>query len=150
MVGDDQSRELAEWFNRRLRDAVLLLRRVSADQPVTAQQLSVLSSLQDGPRRMSDLAAEHGVQMPTMTAQINRLVRDGLVARGTDASDARVVTVSLTPDGTLHLHSGRRWRLDFLTERFAALSDTERAAIATALPALGKLLTEPFGEQART
>ncbi|MGH3389749.1 MAG: MarR family winged helix-turn-helix transcriptional regulator [Actinomadura sp.] len=139
----DQSRELAERFSRRLRDVVLLLRRVSVDQPITAQQLSVLGSLQGGPRRMSDLAAEHGVRLPTMTAQVNRMVRDGLVARGADASDARVVTVSLTPDGTRDLHTARSRRLDYLTRRFAALSEQERAAIAAALPALDKLFATP-------
>ena len=135
----DQSLELAERFSRQLRDMVLLLRRVSADQPITAQQLSVLTSLQAGPRRMSELAAEHGVRMPTMTAQVNRLVRDGLVARGADASDARVVTISLTPDGARNLHTARSRRLDYLTGCFAALSEQERAAVAAALPALDKL-----------
>jgi DNA-binding MarR family transcriptional regulator len=136
---DEQSRALAERFSRQLRDVVLLLRRVSADQPITAQQLSALSSLQGGPRRMSALAAEHGVRLPTMTAQVNRLVRDGLAARGADTTDARVVTVSLTPHGARTLHTARTQRTDYLTERFAALSDEERAAVAAALPALDKL-----------
>ncbi|SEG45380.1 hypothetical protein SAMN04489712_105299 [Thermomonospora echinospora] len=39
--------ELAEEFNLRMR-AVVLLRRVSADQPVTSQQTAVLGSLTDG------------------------------------------------------------------------------------------------------
>ncbi|MCW2903702.1 MAG: transcriptional regulator, MarR family [Streptosporangiaceae bacterium] len=138
----DQSRELAERFSRQMRDVVLLLRRVSADQPITAQQLAVLGSLQAGSRRMSELAAEHGVRMPTMTAQIGRLARDGMVTRGGDASDARVVTVSLTPTGVETLHTGRARRVAFLAERFAALSDRERAAVAAALPALDKLFAD--------
>jgi DNA-binding MarR family transcriptional regulator len=146
MTMDDQSRELAERFSRQLRDVVLLLRRVSADQPITAQQLAVLGSLQDGPRRMSGLAAEHGVRLPTMTAQVNRLVRDGFATRGADASDARVVTVSLTPHGARNLHAARSRRLDYLTERFAALSDQERTAVAAALPALDKLFATPEQE----
>jgi DNA-binding MarR family transcriptional regulator len=139
----DADRALAEQFNRRMRDVVLLLRRVSADQPITAQQLSVLGSLEAGPRRMTELAAEHGVRLPTMTAQINRLERDGLVARGRDAADARVVTARLTETGTDLLHAGRERRLAFLAERFAALSDEDRAAVAAALPALERLLTVP-------
>nr|WP_285492380.1 MarR family transcriptional regulator [Actinomadura sp. NBRC 104425] len=126
-----------------MRDVVLLLRRVSADQPITAQQLSVLGSLEAGPRRMTELAAEHGVRLPTMTAQINRLERDGLVARGRDAADARVVTARLTETGTGLLRAGRERRLAFLADRFAALSDEDRAAVAAALPALERLLTVP-------
>ncbi|MFI0482510.1 MarR family winged helix-turn-helix transcriptional regulator [Actinomadura sp. 9N215] len=138
MTGSE--RELAEQFNLRLRHVVLMLRRVSADQPITSQQLSVLGSLEHGPRRMTALAAEHGVRMPTMTAQINRLERDGLVARGRDGADARVVTVRLTEPGRDRLAAGRERRIGFLAERFADLTADERAAVAAALPALDKLL----------
>jgi DNA-binding MarR family transcriptional regulator len=135
----DQSHELAERFIRQMRDVVLLLRRVNADQPVTAQQVAVLGSLQAGPRRMSELAAEHGVRLPTMTVQINRLVRDGMVTRGGDAADARVVTVSITPAGAETLRIARARRIDFLAGRFAVLSEGERAAVAAALPVLDKI-----------
>ncbi|MWA00564.1 MarR family transcriptional regulator [Actinomadura sp. LD22] len=120
-----------------------MLRRVSADQAITSQQLSVLGSLEHGPCRMTELAAEHGVRLPTMTAQINRLERDGLVERGRDGSDARVVTAALTAAGRERLAAGRAQRIGFLTERFAALTDEERAAVAAALPALDKLFTAP-------
>lgn len=138
----ERDRELAERFNQRIRDLVLLMRRVSADQPITSQQLSVLGSLQAGPRRMTGLAAEHGVRLPTMTALVNRLERDGLVARGRDDSDARVVTALLTPAGERRLREGRERRIAFLAERLADLSEDERAALAAALPALEKLLAD--------
>ncbi|GAA4375191.1 MarR family winged helix-turn-helix transcriptional regulator [Actinomadura luteofluorescens] len=136
-------RELAEQLNRRLRHVVLMLRQVSADQPITSQQLSVLGSLEHGPRRMTELAAEHGVRLPTMTAQINRLERDGLVARGRSGADARVVTARLTGPGRDRLAAGRERRIGFLAERFAELTDEERAAVAAALPALDKLFGAP-------
>jgi DNA-binding MarR family transcriptional regulator len=136
-------RELAEQLNLRLRHVVLMLRQAAADQPVTGQQLSVLGSLEHGPRRMTELAAEHGVRLPTMTAQINRLERDGLVARGRDGADARVVTARLTGAGRERLAAGRERRLSFLTGRLAHLSDDERARIAAALPALEKLFSGP-------
>lgn len=132
-------RGLAEDLNARLREVVLLLRRVNADQPVTSQQLVVLGSLAGGPRRMTELAAEHGVRLPTMTVLVRRLVRDGLVVRGTLAGDARVVTVELTPKGAERLHAGRERRVAFLTQRLVALEAQERAALAAALPALKKL-----------
>ncbi|MFA1545133.1 MarR family winged helix-turn-helix transcriptional regulator [Actinomadura chokoriensis] len=136
-------RELAEQLNLRLRHVVLMLRQAGADQPVTGQQLSVLGSLEHGPRRMTELAAEHGVRLPTMTAQINRLERDGLVTRARDGADARVVTARLTGPGRERLAAGRERRLTFLTERLAHLTDGERAQVAAALPALDKLLGGP-------
>ncbi|MQA97088.1 MAG: MarR family transcriptional regulator [Streptosporangiales bacterium] len=136
---NDDPAELAVEFNRRLREVVLLVRQATTGLPLTAQQLSVLGSLESGPRRMSDLAAEHGVRQPTMTVQVNRLEEAGLVSRGRDADDARVVTVALTDEGCRDLAHGRRARTAFLAERFAALTPDERAAIAAALPAIGRL-----------
>ncbi|MCW2947458.1 MAG: transcriptional regulator [Actinoallomurus sp.] len=135
-------RLLAERFNRQIRDIVLMLRRAGAGQPVTTQQMFVMGSLEGGSRRMSDLAAEHGVRLPTMTRQIGRLARDGLVSRGRDATDARVVTAELTPIGRERLRLGREQRITFLTGRLETLSEAERAAIEAALPALEKLFAD--------
>ncbi|MEW2359564.1 MarR family transcriptional regulator [Spirillospora sp. NPDC029432] len=139
----DPGRELAEQLNRRLRNVVLLLRQVAADEPVTSQQASVLGSLEGGPLRMTALAAEHGVRLPTMTAQVNRLERDGLVTRGRDGQDARVVTVEITPRGRTLLLATRERRIAFLTGRLAELGEERRAAIAAALPALDMLFEPP-------
>jgi DNA-binding MarR family transcriptional regulator len=131
--------ELAERLSRELRHLVLLLRRVAAGQPVTSQQYAVLGSLEGGPRRMTELAEEHGVQLPTMTVQINRLEEPGLVARAPEPADARVRTVELTSEGHARLAAVRRARISFLHEQLAALTPEERDAIAAALPALAKL-----------
>jgi DNA-binding MarR family transcriptional regulator len=132
-------RALAERFNRQIRDIVLMLRRANAGQSITTQQMLVMGSLECGSRRMSDLAAEHGVRLPTMTRQIGRLARDGLVSRGRDTDDARVVTAELTPLGTERLTHGREQRITYLAGRMTTLNDAERASIEAALPALGKL-----------
>ena len=137
------SRMVAERFNRQIRDVVLMLRRASAGQCVTTQQITVLGSLERGSRRMTDLAAEHGVRLPTMTRQIGRLARDGFVSRGYDAADARVVTVELTPVGRRMLAIGREQRIAFLTGRMDTLSESDREAIEAALPALEKLFAGP-------
>jgi DNA-binding MarR family transcriptional regulator len=132
-------RALAERFNRQIRDIVLMLRRANAGQSITTQQMLVMGSLECGSRRMSDLAAEHGVRLPTMTRQIGRLARDGLVTRGRDAEDARVVTAELTPLGRQRLIQGREQRITYLAGRMTTLNDAERASIEAALPALEKL-----------
>ncbi|MFI0351560.1 MarR family winged helix-turn-helix transcriptional regulator [Actinomadura sp. 9N407] len=142
-TGDDPGRELARQLNHRLRKVVLLLRQVSADHPITSQQGSVLGSLEAGPLRMTALAAEHGVRLPTMTAQVNRLERDGLVIRGRDHADARVVTVELTRLGRTRLLDTRERRIAFLAGRLADLSEDQRAALAAALPALDTLFAPP-------
>jgi DNA-binding MarR family transcriptional regulator len=132
-------RVLAERFNRQLRDIVLMLRRASAGQSITTQQMFVMGSLEGGSRRMSDLAAEHGVRLPTMTRQVGRLARDGLVTRGRDAEDARVVTAELTSIGRQRLAEARERRITFIAGRMTLLNDAERASIEAAMPALEKL-----------
>jgi DNA-binding MarR family transcriptional regulator len=135
-------RVLAERLSRQIRDIVLILRRASAGQPITTQQMFVMGSLEDGSRRMSDLAAEHGVRLPTITRQIGRLARDGLVTRGREAEDARVVTAELTPTGRERLVRAREQRIAFLAGRLALLNDAERASIEAALPALEKVFAD--------
>ncbi|MFF4621401.1 MarR family winged helix-turn-helix transcriptional regulator [Nonomuraea jabiensis] len=139
---DDPTR-LAEQVSTVLRHLVLLLRRTVAGQPVTSQQYAVLGSLEPGPRRMTELAEEHAVQLPTMTVQINRLEDAGLVARGSDPADARVRTVELTGEGRDRLLAVRRVRIAHLSQELAALTDDERATLAAALPVLAKLGHHP-------
>ncbi|MEV0621088.1 MarR family transcriptional regulator [Nonomuraea sp. NPDC050404] len=135
----DDPTHLAEQVSTVLRHLVLLLRRTVAGQPVTSQQYGVLGSLEAGPRRMTELAEEHAVQLPTMTVQINRLEDAGLVARGSDPADARVRTVELTGEGRERLRAVREVRIAHLTRELAALDEDERATLAAALPVLAKL-----------
>ncbi|WP_327091682.1 MarR family transcriptional regulator [Nonomuraea sp. NBC_01738] len=131
--------DLAAEVSTVLRHLILLLRRTVAGQPLTSQQASVLGSLEHSPKRMTELAEEHAVQLPTMSVQINRLEDAGLVARGSDPADARVRTVELTGEGRVRLLAVRRARIAFLAQELSALNDEERATLAAALPVLAKL-----------
>jgi DNA-binding MarR family transcriptional regulator len=60
----------------------------------------VLASLAGGAgETVTGLAEICLLQQPTMTKLLDRMVRDGLVARTTDARDRRVVRVTLTQRG---------------------------------------------------
>ena len=77
--------------------------RPSSEWPgldLTMRQTKTLFFLSDGPRRMSDVAGRLGVEMPSATSMIDRLVAKGLVARGRDPADRRAVVCSLTQTGT--------------------------------------------------
>lgn len=144
---EERVRDLAERFNRHLRDVVLLLRRAGAGLPLTTQQITVLGSLENGARRMTELAAEHGVRLPTMTVQVNRLEREGLVGRLADAADGRRVLVRLTRLGRLRLGKARDTRTRFLAERLAALPEADLAAVDAALTALAKVVADEPAQQ---
>ncbi|MFD0556443.1 DNA-binding MarR family transcriptional regulator [Stackebrandtia endophytica] len=130
---------LAAQVSELLRELVLLLRRSSADMSVSAPQLAVLATLRDGPLRMSQLAHQHGVRLPTMTSQVDRLERDGLVTRQRRDRDGRVVSVELTGTGRAELERGVERRVAFLAERLSGLSAADQSAIAAAVPALKRL-----------
>ncbi len=60
----------------------------------------VLAALLARPgRTVTGLAEACLLQQPTMTKLLDRMARDGLVARAPDARDRRVIRVALTPDG---------------------------------------------------
>lgn len=138
--------ELAQHLSKALRDLVLLMRQATADQPVTAQQLAILGSLEHGPRRVGALAEEHGVRTPTMTAHLGRMTEAGLLTRAADTSDARAVDIGLSDEGSRLLVQVRGVRTARLAERLDALSPDERASIAGALPAIAGLCAPEAAE----
>jgi DNA-binding MarR family transcriptional regulator len=72
------------------------LRRRGASLPVWR----VLAALLAHPgHTVTGLAEACLLQQPTMTKLLDRMVRDGLVARAQDARDRRVQRISLTPEG---------------------------------------------------
>ena len=67
---------------------------------VSARQASILSHLDSvEPTALSQLADHMGVTVSTMSLAVDRLERQGYVARARAASDARVRHVRLTPAG---------------------------------------------------
>ncbi|QUR65710.1 MarR family winged helix-turn-helix transcriptional regulator [Mycobacterium spongiae] len=119
--------ELAEGLHRALAKLFAILRRGDPNGVVagelTLAQLSILVTLLDqGPIRMTDLAAHERVRTPTTTVAIRRLEKIGLVKRSRDPSDLRAVLVDITPQGRA-VHS------ESLANRHAAL-----AAMLSQLP----------------
>ena len=107
--------ELAEGLHRTLSKLFSILRRgdpsagKEAAGDLTLAQLAILFTLLDqGPIRMTDLAAHERVRTPTTTVAIRRLEKIGLVKRSRDPSDLRAVLVDITPRG-LAVTAWPRW-----------------------------------------
>lgn len=98
------------------------------DLDLTMPQAKTLFYLADGPRRMSDIAGRLGVEMPSATTMIGRLVGKGLVERMQDPADRRAVVCSLTPAGRDAVE--KFWSLRAArTEALAAALTTEELEI---------------------
>ena len=100
---EPQVSELAGELQRVLSKVLSVLRhtaRTSTSGDLTLAQLSILLTLLDqGPIRMTELAAHERVRTPTTTVAIRRLEKLGLVKRSRDPSDLRAVLVDITPEG---------------------------------------------------
>jgi DNA-binding MarR family transcriptional regulator len=107
---------------------------------LTLAQLSILLTLLDkGPIRMTELAAHERVRTPTTTVAIRRLEKLGLVKRSRDPSDLRAVLVDVTPRGLVQHREAVATRRQKLAGMLGRLSDEERTALNRALEPLARL-----------
>lgn len=134
---------LAAQLERRI---ARLMQRMRADARgrLSVASLLTLRRLDDeGPMRITDLAAAELVAQPSMTGLVTRLEHEGLVQRTADPDDARAVRVALTDRGRSELAAVRAARAASMQERLDALDDGARAALLAALPALEALTDDP-------
>lgn len=83
---------------------------------------------------MSDLAAQTGLSTSGVTRVVDRLERDGMVARVACASDRRASYAALTPEGTRKLEAVLPRHLTDIDDCFTnLLEDDERDAFMATL-----------------
>jgi DNA-binding MarR family transcriptional regulator len=116
----------------------LVLRR--ATPRISRSEAGLLSALDGGPRRITELADLEGHAQPTMTLLVKRLEAKGWVARERDPGDRRVVLVSLTEAGAAALEDVRASYRAVLRDHLVAMSDDEIAVLLHATEALESLL----------
>jgi DNA-binding MarR family transcriptional regulator len=103
--------------------------------------LSTLATLErTGPRRLTDLAVAEEIAQPSMTSLVTHLEQLGLVERGRDRVDARVVLVTVTRAGRQLMRKRRRVGAEALTELIDKLDTHDAADLNVALPALLRLV----------
>ncbi len=147
MEPDPQVTELAGELQRVLSKVFSVLRRGDTHKgtagELTLAQLSILLTLLDqGPIRMTELAARERVRTPTTTVAIRRLEKLGLVKRSRDPSDLRAVLVEVTPRGLVQHRESLAARRADLAARLANLSADDLATLATALAPLERLAVQ--------
>ena len=141
---DLQAAELAEGLHRVLSKLVSVLRRGDTSRVATGDltlaQLSILLTLIDrGPIRMTELAAHERVRTPTTTVAIRRLEKLGLVRRSRDQSDLRAVLVDITDKGLAVHRESLANRRAALAAMLSQLSDDDVETLTKALAPLERL-----------
>jgi DNA-binding MarR family transcriptional regulator len=142
---ESQVTDLSGDLQRVLSKLFSVLRRAdtkssTAGADLTLAQLSILLTLLDqGPIRMTELAARERVRTPTTTVAIRRLEKLGLVKRSRDPSDLRAVLVEVTPQGLVQHREALAVRRANLSALLSKLTDDERDTLAKALRPLERL-----------
>jgi DNA-binding MarR family transcriptional regulator len=139
-----QVTELAEELQRVLSRLFSVLRRSDTHRgdtsDLTLAQLSILLTLLDqGPIRMTELAAHERVRTPTTTVAIRRLEKLGLVKRSRDPSDLRAVLVDITPKGLAQHREALAARRAQLAALLSKLSEEDLETLTKALVPLERL-----------
>ena len=134
------SEDLAEVLAPRLERVMSLLRALGQPDQMSFTSLATLAALErEGPGRTTVLAVAQGVTQPAMTQLIGRLEEAGLVSRGTDPADGRIVRVSITEEGRALLARRRAIRAERLAGLLSQLPGEYLDALAAALPAIDAL-----------
>ncbi|CAN5815031.1 MarR family transcriptional regulator [soil metagenome] len=136
--------ELAVGLQRALSNVFGVLRRVGPPVmggELTLAQLSILITLlEDGPMRMTALAAHERVRTPTATVAVRRLEKAGRVTRTADPSDRRATLVGITPQGQDEHRAALEGRCAALSRLLNQLSADELRALSRALGPLERLV----------
>ena len=100
---------------------------------LTLSQVATLRLLEEagsGTLSMGQIARELGVSLPTTSSLVDRLQREGMVARVVDDRDRRVVLVHLTRKGRTVSQRMERLLTDLITRLLADLTEAEQESLA--------------------
>jgi DNA-binding MarR family transcriptional regulator len=133
-------------ISNRLRPVLLRLarhlRREIHSIGVTGGQVTLLVAIKAQPGITArELADRERISAAGMSGQLVRLEATGLIRRER-AADRRRIGLFVTDNGDRVLRSVKKKRTAWLAARLDRLTDTERAAVEAALPALERLLDE--------
>lgn len=138
---DASAEDLMDALVRSAFQVMGVLTRIGAEHDLSLTQLRVLGILRDRRPRMTELATFLGLDKSTMSGLIDRAERRGLLERGKNPHDKRVVDVYLTPTGhelTQRLDDEFRRDLAPLVDR---LTQQQRVQLTRLL---GPLLSPPL------
>lgn len=114
--------------------------RIAEQSDLTGPQLSIMARLKNnGPSRISQIAREEGIRMPTASNALHQLEQRELVERIRDEQDRRGVRVQLTRLGESELERVGEERTKYLAEMLGTLSEEDLAQVSEMTDIINKL-----------
>jgi DNA-binding MarR family transcriptional regulator len=95
------------------------------------------------PRRLSDLAAQAGLDHSTVSRHVKRLEEAGYLARTPDRADRRAFRLELTGPGRSFLDTAIRARAAIVHDAMAEFSNEDRRLLAELVGRLASVLEQP-------
>jgi DNA-binding MarR family transcriptional regulator len=118
--------------------------RAAGELPAPAH-FGILSALRSGPHTVSELAALHGVSLPTMSNSVSAMAQRGWVRRSAPPADRRVAIVEVTSAGRSALDRVARGAETHLADALAPLDPAARRRLEAGLA----VLRQVFGGRRR-
>lgn len=127
--------ELAAALRPALTHLYVTYFRMARRSDLTGPQLTILSRLRrDGSARISELARQEGIRMPTVSNALHHLEDRELIERVRDSSDRRGVRVILTKKGIAEFERVGGERTAQLAEMFSTLNDEQLDKLEELIP----------------
>jgi DNA-binding MarR family transcriptional regulator len=112
----------------------------SGAHEISRTEVGVLATLEEGPRRITQLAMTEALAQPTVTQLIDKLEGRDLVSRSRSDEDGRVVLVAITAAGAEALEGVRAEIRANMREALVDLPDAELIELAHAAETMGSLI----------
>ncbi|WP_236795416.1 MarR family winged helix-turn-helix transcriptional regulator [Amycolatopsis sp. GM8] len=106
------------------------------DVPLTIRQYRILTRVDAGHTSLSALCRLAHRNPPAMSESVNKLVKQGLLTRETEAADRRTMALALTAAGRVAQETGRLALEKFSAELTAGLNEQIRADLLTVMQRL--------------
>lgn len=114
--------------------------RIADQSDLTGPQLSIMGRLiSSGPMRISQLAQEEGIRMPTASNTLHQLEQRDLISRVRDETDRRGVRVEITDNGRKEYDRVAEERTRFLADMLGTLDNEDLEQFRSTIPAFRNL-----------
>lgn len=125
--------------------AVLVVRHLADRQGLAFTSVLVLNILDnEGPTRLTALATAEGISQPSMSQLVQRLEKQGLVARVSDPDDGRAALIDITDAGRTLIAQRQRDLRGRLADLLTTLSTEDENALTLAMnvaqPIVGRMI----------
>ncbi|AZA12479.1 MarR family winged helix-turn-helix transcriptional regulator [Corynebacterium choanae] len=146
MTADPQ--DLAARIRPALTKLYVTYFRMAEQSDLTGPQITIMTRLQEhGASRISEVARQEGIRMPTASNALHQLEHRGLIERIRDTSDRRGVRVQLTKFGISELARVGEERTRYLAQLFSYWDQDELNEVSELVPLI-ETLAERYGMEA--